>query len=87
MNKMQKAMTELAEMDELAAQSSPVHSLHPAAKLIATVAYILVTLSFDKYDLGGLVPMVLFDILKFFPAFRKFFVKGVDLLKSKFALD
>ena len=65
MNKMQKAMTELAEMDELAAQSSPVHSLHPAAKLIATVAYILVTLSFDKYDLGGLVPMVLWPVLLF----------------------
>ena len=65
MNKMQKAITELAEMDELAAQSSPVHSLHPAVKLIAAVAYILVTLSFDKYDLGGLVPMVLWPVLLF----------------------
>ena len=62
---MQKALRELAEMDELAARSSPVHSLHPAAKLIATVAYILVTLSFDKYDLSGLVPMLLWPILLF----------------------
>ena len=54
MNKMQKALRELAEMDELAARSSPIHTLHPAAKLIAVIAYILVTLSFDKYDLGGL---------------------------------
>jgi cobalt/nickel transport system permease protein len=65
MNKMQKALRELAEMDELAARSSPIHSLHPAAKLIATIAYILVTLSFDKYDLSGLVPMVLWPILLF----------------------
>ena len=65
MNKMQKALHELAEMDELAARSSPIHSLHPAAKLIATIAYILVTLSFDKYDLSGLVPMLLWPILLF----------------------
>ena len=65
MNKMQKAIRELAEMDELAARSSPIHTLHPLAKLISTIAYIVVTLSFDKYDLGGLVPMVLWPILLF----------------------
>ena len=65
MNKMQKAIRELAEMDELAARSSPIHTLHPLAKLIATIAYIAVTLSFDKYDLSGLVPMVLWPILLF----------------------
>jgi cobalt/nickel transport system permease protein len=62
---MQKALRELSEMDELAARSSPVHSLHPAAKLIATIVYILVTLSYGKYDLSGLVPMVLWPILLF----------------------
>ena len=65
MNKMQKALHELAEMDELAARSSPIHELHPAAKLLATIAYILVTLSFDKYDLSGLVPMLLWPVLLF----------------------
>ena len=65
MNKMQKAIRELAEMDELAARSSSIHTLHPLAKLISTIAYIVVTLSFDKYDLGGLVPMVLWPILLF----------------------
>ena len=65
MNKMQKAIRELAEMDELAARSSPIHTLHPLAKLISTIAYVVVTLSFDKYDLGGLVPMVLWPILLF----------------------
>ncbi len=65
MNKMQKAIHELSEMDELAVRSSSVHALHPAAKLISTIVYILVTLSFDKYDLSGLVPMVLWPILLF----------------------
>ena len=65
MNKMQKALRELAEMDELAARRSPVHALHPAAKIVTTIVYILVTLSFGKYDFGGIVPMVLWPILLF----------------------
>ena len=77
MNKMQKALHELAEMDELAARSSPIHALHPAAKLIATIAYILVTLSFNKYDLGGLFPMLLWPILLFQ-------LSGIEVRSSKF---
>ena len=65
MNKMQVALRELSEMDALAARSSPIHALHPTAKLLATVAYIVVTLSFDKYDLSGLTPMALWPVLLF----------------------
>ena len=62
---MQKALAELSEMDELAARRSPIHRLHPAAKLLTTIVYILITLSFDKYDLSGIVPMVLWPVLMF----------------------
>ena len=65
MNKMEKALHELSEMDELAAQDSPIHSLSPTAKLLSTIAYIILTVSFDKYDLPGLVPMVLWPVLLF----------------------
>ena len=65
MNKMEKALHELAEMDDLAAQSSPIHRLHPAAKLLSTIAYILLTVSFHKYDLTGLMPMLLGPVLLF----------------------
>lgn len=65
MNKMEKALHELSEMDELAAQDSPVHRLHPAAKLLTTIAYIVLVVSFDKYDLDGLIPMLLWPVLLF----------------------
>ncbi len=65
MNKMEKALHELGEMDELAAQASPIHRLHPAAKLLSTIAYILLVVSFHKYDLSGLVPMLLWPVLLF----------------------
>jgi cobalt/nickel transport system permease protein len=50
-------------MDELSSQHSRIHSLHPAAKLIAVILYILFTVSFQKYDLAGLFPMLLWPVL------------------------
>lgn len=65
MNRMQKALRELNEMDALAARTSPIHALHPVAKLFATVAYMVTALSFDKYDLTGLLPMALWPVVLF----------------------
>ena len=65
MNKMENALRELAEMDLLAARRSFVHGLHPGAKLVTTVMYIMTVMSFHKYDLAGLLPMILWPLLLF----------------------
>lgn len=56
---------ELREMDDLASMDSPVHALHPLAKLITTIIYILVTVSYGKYDLSGLLVMVMYPLFMF----------------------
>ena len=40
-----------------------MHELAPLAKLLMTVAYILITVSFGKYDLTGLFVMLLFPVV------------------------
>ena len=65
MNKMEKALAELGTMDELSARKSSIHSLHAGAKLLVTVAYIVIVMSFHKYDLSGLIPMLLWPVLLF----------------------
>ena len=65
MNKMEKALHELGEMDDLAAQDSPIHRLSPLAKLLSTILYIVVVVSFHKYDLSGMAVMLLFPVLLF----------------------
>ncbi|MDD5824199.1 MAG: energy-coupling factor transporter transmembrane component T [Firmicutes bacterium] len=62
MNKAEKAVIELRAMDELAAQNSPVHRMSPLAKLAIAVLYVLVTVSFHKYDITGLFVMILFPL-------------------------
>ena len=65
MEKLSKAQSELREMDALAALDSPVHKLHPLCKLLVTVCYIAVVVSFPKYDFSGLAAMVLFPVILF----------------------
>ena len=65
MNKAEKACEELKAMDELAAMDSPIHSMPPLAKLLLTVFYIFVTVSFNKYDITGLFFMLLFPVFAY----------------------
>ena len=61
-NKAAQAGQNLRTMDELASMRSPLHQMAPYAKLILTVVYILLTVSFNKYDLSGLFVMILFPV-------------------------
>ena len=65
MNKVEKALSELGAMDELAAQDSVIHRLNAAAKLLSTIAYIITVMSFDKYQLTRLIPMLLWPVILF----------------------
>lgn len=52
-------------MDQMAMQSSPIHALHPLSKLLTCIAYIFLTASFPKYQLSGLIVMLLYPVLLF----------------------
>ena len=65
MNKMENALSELGQMDELAVGDSPLHDISAIAKLLSTIAYILIVMSFHKYNLSGLIPMILWPIFLF----------------------
>ena len=65
MEKIDRAVRDLREMDTLAAMESPIHRLHPLAKLVTTILYIAVTVSFSRYDVTGLAVMVLYPAALF----------------------
>lgn len=65
MNKLELAIRELSETDRLTSMDSPVHRLSPLAKLLVTVIYIVITVSFGKYRLSGLFVMVLYPLFMF----------------------
>ena len=53
-----QSIHDLREMDELASKASPIHAICAAAKLLVTVAYIMIVVSYDKYNMSGLLFMV-----------------------------
>ncbi len=50
-------------MDELAAGDTFIHRLDPTAKLIVTLTFIVVVVSFDKYTVTALLPFLLYPVV------------------------
>ena len=65
MSKIGQAISEIQSLENLAREDRWVNRLHPLSKLILTVLYITVTVSFPKYDLPGLAGMVLYPAAVF----------------------
>ena len=49
-------------LDELAAQDTAIHRINPVAKLLVTLIYLVVVVSYGKYDIMGLIPLVLYPV-------------------------
>lgn len=50
-------------LDELAVKSTVIHKIHPLVKLITTMTYLVVVVSFGKYEVTGLLPLVFYPVI------------------------
>jgi len=60
---MKYMIRELYALEQMSGGNSCVHKLHPAAKLFATMAFIVTVASFDRYSIGRLAPYVFYPTL------------------------
>ena len=58
-----EGIREIYRLEELASGTSCVHRLHPLAKLIATLFFIVSVVSFDRYALAELAPYFFFPFI------------------------
>jgi len=65
MSKLSNSLSEIRLLDELAKRESPVHRLHPVAKILTTVIYLTVVISFGRDEVSGLLPFILYPVLIF----------------------
>ncbi len=49
--------------DELVAKRTVIHRIHPVAKLLTTVFFLLVVVSFGKYEIIPLLPLFLYPVV------------------------
>lgn len=65
MNKTERALHEMNELDTLAKRNQWMNRLHPLVKFMITVIYLFFVVSFDKYDFLNLLGMFLYPFILF----------------------
>ncbi len=63
MSRIDAALRDLRTLEELAARDTPLARLDPRAKVLTTLAFIVVVVSFDRYAVASLLPLAAFPVL------------------------
>lgn len=50
-------------LDELSHRNIFINNINPLVKLIVSIVYIVITLSFDKYEIIGMLPLIFYPII------------------------
>lgn len=62
MAKIDSAFFDIGALDTLACRESVIHRLDPRAKVITTLVFVLVVVSFGRYEISALLPFGLFPL-------------------------
>jgi len=60
--KLESSYLDIGYLDFLARRKSFIHQLDPRAKLLTTLVFIAVVVSFGKYSVTGLIPFVIYPV-------------------------
>ena len=63
MSKAVNSLQNINLLDDLSRKDTSIHKLHPLAKLITTVVYLTVVISFDRYEISGILPYVFYPVI------------------------
>lgn len=65
MSKISSAIYEIHHMDTMANQDKWLNKIHPLVKFLVTIFYITTVVSFNKYNLTGMIVMTMYPIVLF----------------------
>lgn len=63
MSNISKSVLQMNTLEELTRKDTPIHRFQPSVKLIVTVLYLIIIISFGPYQVSGLIPYILYPIL------------------------
>lgn len=63
MSNIMNSLYNMRHLDELAQKGTSIHRIHPLAKLITTVAFLTVVVSFGRYEISGLLSFLFYPVL------------------------
>jgi cobalt/nickel transport system permease protein len=62
MAKLDTHFFDIGYMDTLSSQQTPIHQLDPRAKLITSLVFITIVISFGKYEISALIPYFVYPV-------------------------
>lgn len=65
MNRTERAIHEVNQLNTLALRNQWVNQIHPLVKFVLTISYITMTVSFHKYDVMGVLGMLVYPLALF----------------------
>jgi len=65
MSNIMSSLYNMRLLDDLARQETVIHKLHPLVKLLTTISYLIVVVSYGRYDIGRLLPLILYPVMIF----------------------
>ncbi len=60
--RMEKSLYNIRYLDELSEKITIIHNVHPLAKVLTTIIYLIIVVSFSKYEISGLIPLILYPM-------------------------
>lgn len=65
MSKLNDAIYEIEHLSEMAEQNQWINLIHPLVKFLITIVYIFIVVSFPKYNISGLLSMLIYPLIIF----------------------
>ncbi|MFZ5595880.1 MAG: cobalt ECF transporter T component CbiQ [Bacillota bacterium] len=65
MSNIMNSLYNMSVLDDLARRDTCVHRVHPLVKLLTTMVYLAVIVSFGRYETGSLLPFLFYPVLIF----------------------
>lgn len=53
----------LRTLEELSEKNTIIHKINPVIKLLTTILFLIVTISFSKYEISGILPLIVYPII------------------------
>lgn len=63
MSKIADSLYNIRLLDELARKDTVIHRIHPVPKLLAAIVYLIAVASFNRYEISGLLPFVIYPMV------------------------
>ena len=65
MSSIMNSLYNMRVLEDLARKETSIHKIHPLMKLLTTVVYLIVTVSFSRYEIIGLLPLLFYPVIVF----------------------